>query len=337
MDDERAAICSLRAQPALDCGGTTPLCFHAAFVRARRDLSRAERTERPQHEKIYSDRPNDIIRILPASDTGLAQLDGLGSPSSAGQRNDSMQANSALSTLHSEVWTVLLSFAATLIAVIAGWFLNEMSSILRVRREDRCLIGRALSELMEVRLNTKLIPKAMHFLRRNFPGPLPPEADLLLRNFVTSFIPNPKDLEKRYNDAVSSVAGRFPALAYELRSKDQFGPIVRHLRSIVGSDPAAVKAWLNVEDKLSQTTTPLLDDLILRLAKHHGRSTLQEIKSKLTNADDIPKEADQLAKEFIADVLRASANSVKNERPQGKNAATPPTTQPHMEEHGPKS
>lgn len=247
-----------------------------------------------------------------------------------------MQANPAVSTLHSETWTVLLSSAATLIAVIAGWFLNEMSSILRARREDRCLIGRALSELMEVRLNTNLIPTVMRFLRKNIPGPLPPEADVFVRNLLTSLIPNPADLQKRYNDAVSSVAGRFPAIAYELRSKDQLGPILQHLRPIIVSDPSAIKAWLHVEDKLSETTTPLLDDLILRLARLHGRSTLREIRSNLTSPVDIPKEADQLVQEFIADFLRASADATKNEHPPGEKTPNPPGMQPPAEDNGPK-
>jgi hypothetical protein len=49
------------------------------------------------------------------------------------------------------MWPTILGIGGTLIGLIVGFGLNELSFVIRSSREDRRTIGKALAELMEIR------------------------------------------------------------------------------------------------------------------------------------------------------------------------------------------
>jgi hypothetical protein len=53
------------------------------------------------------------------------------------------------------------------------------------------------------------------------PATIPAQDEIMLRNVLWTFLfPNTEGMQKRYEDAVSTVAAFLPLLAYDLRSKD---------------------------------------------------------------------------------------------------------------------
>ena len=120
------------------------------------------------------------------------------------------------------IWGAVLGFVGTLI----GFGLNELSYILRQRREDRQKLGNVLAELLELRLHQKIIPSAMERFRAIIPAAIPAVVEVQIRAFFGSLLPRPDALSARYEKAVTEVAGAFPALAFTLRSKDMLSPFL---------------------------------------------------------------------------------------------------------------
>src|SRR5215471_20644831 len=122
-------------------------------------------------------------------------------------------------------WSAVFAVAGTLV----GFALNELSYVLRGRREDKRKVGQALAELLEIRNEIRMMPEVMQTIRSLLPAPIPANAEFQIRLVFRTFIPNPEGLRQRYNEAVTSVAGAFPLLAYDLRAKDSMTPILTQL------------------------------------------------------------------------------------------------------------
>ena len=187
-------------------------------------------------------------------------------------------------------WLTILGIGGTLTGLIVGFGLNELSSVIRTSREDRRTIGKALAELLEVRHHLKTLPLAIEALKASLPGPIGAHDEFMLRKAIWFFLPNTEGLQKRYEDAVSAVAGEFPTLAFELRSKDAIGPLIGRLRGTLPIDPKDSPLWLKMEDEVVRLSIPKLDDLIRELANLHRRSTAKDVKAILKNPFEIPTE-----------------------------------------------
>ena len=70
------------------------------------------------------------------------------------------------SSASSPLWSYVLGISGTLIGLVIGFLLNELSSAIKSGREDRRTIGKALAELLEVRHHLKTLPVTIRFAQR---------------------------------------------------------------------------------------------------------------------------------------------------------------------------
>jgi hypothetical protein len=201
----------------------------------------------------------------------------------------------------------LLAILGTLGGTILGFGLNEASYLVRVRREERHLLGRVLNELLEIRNQMKMMPTLMESLKSRIPAAVPTAAEFTIRKLVREITSGLfQGMQERYNQAVSEVSGAFPVLAYELRAKDTLVPLLRQLAAFVPvNDAAAMDFAIKLEEELTRTTLPVLEELIRRVASLCGRTTRKETDLVLTRQFEIPKSTDNLLSQVLSRVARA--------------------------------
>jgi hypothetical protein len=211
----------------------------------------------------------------------------------------------------SSSWTTIIPIMGTLAGVAAGFLANEASHLIRTKREDRNVLGRTLSDLLEIRHHLRAIPEVIGLVRSRFPAALPTEVNFGMRQILRALLPDIAALSKRFDEAVSGVAGPFPLLAFELRSKDALSRALAILASFGASDVKAQAVLVDVEDMMIRSTLPVLNDLILRTAKMHSRNTLEETKQSLVRQFELPKEADQVVTHLFktaVEAMKSAAN-----------------------------
>jgi hypothetical protein len=212
----------------------------------------------------------------------------------------------------------LLAVFGTLAGTVLGFGLNEASYLVRARREERHLLGRVLKELLEIRNQTKIMPTLMETLKSRIPAALPPAADFAIRQMFRDILSGlMQGIQERYNQAVSEVSGAFPVLAYELTAKDILVPLLRQFASLVpATDATAVDFWIKLEEELTRTSLPVLEDLIRRIASMCGRTIRKETDEVLTRQFELPKSTDKFLSQFLSEIAKT------------KPPATPPGTPP---------
>ena len=209
-------------------------------------------------------------------------------------------------------WAAFFAVAGTL----AGFTLNELSYVLRVRREDKRKVGQALAALLEIRRQIEAVPALMEVLRLRIPAPLPASAEFQFRVIYRALLPNAEALGRRYDEAVTAVAGAFPVLAFELRSKDLMTPLMTQLSSMVGqTDNTAVEMFVRMEDQIIQAIRPTLEELIKQTASLHSRKARNQVDSLLQHKFELPKSFDK----FISQILSQAGKQQVNPE-----AAVPP-------------
>jgi hypothetical protein len=213
------------------------------------------------------------------------------------------------------MWTSLLAVFGTLAGTLFGFALNEFSYIVRTRREDRRLLGRALNELLEIRNQSKMVPTLMETLRAQIPAAMPTAVDFELRKALREVTSNlVGDMQKRYEQTVSAVSEAFPVLAYELRSKDVLVPLLKMLAPFVSaSDATAVEAFIKMEEEITRVSVPVIEDLIRRVASMCGKKTRREADAVLAARFELPRSTEKLfasvfsAAREVSNLRRAAA------------------------------
>lgn len=224
---------------------------------------------------------------------------------------------------HVALWGAAIGAIGALCAVVVGFFLNELSSALRARREDRRTIGRALAEILEVRHCFAIFPTVLREIRKLSPVPIPAEAELFFRKIFAALIPGLESLQTRYDEAVSSVAGSFPLLAYQLRSKDAVAPYLSRVRQALPAAAPFAEFWVKLEDQITQRGVAALDELVLELARKHSRKTLRVTRQAIKQEFELPQQFSDLVKGAIAQAQKTdeanggqptseAANALKN-------------------------
>jgi hypothetical protein len=228
-------------------------------------------------------------------------------------------------------WTYALAALGALGTFALGFLFNELSTLRKQRREDQRAVGQALTELLEIRHQLTVIPRAIEVLRARIPAPLPAEVDFFIRQFVREKFLDPAALRERYDKAVSAVSGAFPLLAYELRSKDLMAVMLKEVAPLAAADPQSRTLWTRVEDELVRSSVPLLDDLICRTARLLDRKTLKETKAALARTSGPNEEVEKLLERLfaVAAHMMAGQQAAPGEatvgRPlQGVDKASPP-------------
>lgn len=168
-----------------------------------------------------------------------------------------------------------------------GWFLHELSDVVRLRREDHRAAGKVLAELLEIRHRWRSLPAYITEIQKRFA--LPPEAHAIIRTVISQVLsPMLVRTEQRYNEAIDSIAGRMPLLAFQLRGKDVLRPALDQLQVLAGSDPAAIAALPTVEFALTKEALPVLEELLLKLAWIHGFGTWLRLRHRLRKKKSLP-------------------------------------------------
>ena len=193
-------------------------------------------------------------------------------------------------------WATLLAGSA--IAVLA----REIGNTIAGRRESRKPVGRALSELLEMRHQVLGVRAAMEELQAQFPqldGHWPVIRAAIVE-LSAQFCSDQQALRNRYNVAVDAVAEVNPVLAFQLRAKDTFPGAIQWV-----SQSAAQNTILSpVSGEISTILTNLfegeLDKLARDLAWRHGLLTYFRTRRALRRKPKMPREA----QEFLA-VMKA--------------------------------
>jgi hypothetical protein len=186
----------------------------------------------------------------------------------------------------------ILSLATGLV----GWLLNELSHRRREVAGDRRAVSRALADLLEIRHQTVGLKALLDEVTKHFQ--LPANVMSLVLPYVHQFWPNTDDLSRRYNEAVNAVAAADPFLGFQLRSKDEVTRLLKTLQQLSSQDQKATQLWAELQAILLDLIKSPLDDIILDLAKQHGRRTSKSIRKYLAEPIAESKEL----KEYFAKV-----------------------------------
>jgi hypothetical protein len=173
-----------------------------------------------------------------------------------------------------------------LVGVLIGWGLNELSQVLRIRRERRVPVGRALSQLLEARdflLVTREISQALTARPK-----APHGVGMAIRAIAPKFVPLLPDRLGMYMEALTEVAGLSPVLAFRLRGSGPVMILLEQLRCLMSADPAAVRHWEQLGAELKAEAYRDLDRLIRVAARHHGWRTWLDVCWVLRKGSRLP-------------------------------------------------
>jgi hypothetical protein len=177
-------------------------------------------------------------------------------------------------------------------SLIAGWFLNEMSKKFQSSRERKALIGRALSNLLELHHQIRTVETSFQFLVNRFA--LPAEAEADVRQLLQQIIQQSDPYVARYEEAVSQLSENDPITAFRLNTSAQIPRFLTLMRTMVSVDGAPDENTLLAEKHLRGIFVPLLERAIMELAQLHGRSTHKQVQQKLAAPTEFPEELNLL-------------------------------------------
>ena len=192
-----------------------------------------------------------------------------------------------------------LSVLVPVVSLIAGWFLNEMSKKSQMSRERRALIGRALSNLLELHHRIRAVENTLQLLMSRFE--LTTEAEVIVRQFIQRIIPQNDKYVAGYEDAIGQLSESDPVTAFLLSTNAQipgFLTLIRTVSSIEGMPDADLAFF---EKQLKEILVPHLKQAIKELAKLHGKSTRRQVNKLLDSPVEIPEELNQFLQKLQAE------------------------------------
>lgn len=167
-----------------------------------------------------------------------------------------------------------------LIAVALGWLFSELSSVVRLRREDRRAAGPVLTDLFEIRNRLVSMDECMKEFGHQLQ--LPHQARLQLQQYLLTVFPEPPGFIEKYEEAVSTLARVDPIRAFRLRGQMLVGPFVTALRGLAASTPADSELWSTIfEPEFQGRFKRHLEELILEVARAHGWLTWWNARKRL--------------------------------------------------------
>jgi len=181
---------------------------------------------------------------------------------------------------------------SAVVTLLIGWFLNELHHWFWSSREAREPFGRALADLLEIRHELKGLRVILAEVKKRVS--ISGDDERAMRTLLESILPEVEDLRDRFNNAVTSIASVDPVLAFRLRRKDQFRPLLERARALakLGEHGNELPIWL--EDKLTNVFMLSLEELIIDVAKGHGLRTWWRVRRRMSKPDDLPREVDEL-------------------------------------------
>lgn len=174
----------------------------------------------------------------------------------------------------------------TLAAVGLGWVLSEIGNRLRNRTAAKAALGRALSELTEIRHYVQGISVVMAELRKRLS--MPPQDALNAMVWFGHLLPPDATLPERYSKAVADIAGTHPLLAFRLRSKDQIPTVLSKLRALQLAESAVSAADIQIDDFITKELISALEDGMRELAFGHSLTTWWRVRALLRRPLTLP-------------------------------------------------
>lgn len=176
-----------------------------------------------------------------------------------------------------------------LIGGIVGLLVGQLSQWFALRRQHKDAIGKALSDVLEIRHQMLGIPLVIEYLTKGFS--IPPESQGQLRVALDRVLPTDTDLSTRFGEAVTLVAARNPLLAFRLRSKDTAQPLLSTVRALaVAAGPSSAAAMTTIEARLLKELSSHFDELVKELSFRHGFLTWYRARRLLKRGVSIPEE-----------------------------------------------
>jgi hypothetical protein len=188
-----------------------------------------------------------------------------------------------------------LSLVGTLVGVVIGWLLKEISEVLRLRREDRRVIGRVLVDLVEIKYRVFDVKKISDELIERFK--IPTQDQLAFQSYLESFLSNLENLHRRYEENVNAIASIYPFLGFQLRFQDLLVPYMSQLRSFrltVPVDATSLTTLSQWETKFLELVKPEFESLIYRLAKLHSWKTRSDARHHIKTPPKLPSELEEI-------------------------------------------
>lgn len=193
----------------------------------------------------------------------------------------------------------LEGFAFSLLGILAGWLLNEMSKRFQISRERKGHIGRALSNLLELHHQIRAVENTIQHLMLHFG--LPDDAEHYLRPLLQQMIPQDDECVAQFSNAIEQLSESDPLTAFVLRNKGQIPHILATLRSMVTVHGVSDKEMEFIQKQLREILIPTLETAIRELAQLHGASTKRKANAYLDAPFQILEEAKTMLQNIEAE------------------------------------
>lgn len=190
-----------------------------------------------------------------------------------------------------------LSNIIPVLALLLGWFLNEVTRHFGIRREKQKAVSQAIADLLEIRHGFVSIRMIVEEIAKRFQ--LSPEKQPEIKEFFKSIFPHPTaNFNERYDSTVTLIASSDPILGFRLRSKNLIGEYLSNLSALVDNDAESQALFSEYEAKLQNILIPDIEENILDLAKQHSLVTWFRVRHLLNRKQGMPKELDKLLREM---------------------------------------
>ncbi|WP_047548612.1 hypothetical protein [Methylotenera sp. G11] len=186
----------------------------------------------------------------------------------------------------------LFQVALPLIGVIIGSLLTGLGTYIQAKLERKRTIALALTDLLEIRHHISGIEVIFEAMHKRFD--IPAEASLILQTLIEQMSPLNNDVHKRYDNAISLLAGLDPMLAFHLRSKNTLPNLLATIRSITESAGLSKDDIVQIESTLRLSLAPHLDEAVIELAGRHSLNTKRKVKKLISNSKEMPPELDDI-------------------------------------------
>lgn len=190
----------------------------------------------------------------------------------------------------------LFQTSLPLIGVIIGSLLTGIGTYFRLRAERKRAIALALSDLLEIRHHICGIEVVLGAVNKRFTPPA--EATSMLLGLIEKISPVDADVHKRYDSAVSLLAGIDPLLAFNLRSKNTLPNMLISLRNVAESAGLSINDINQFESTLRLNLAPHLDEAVIELARKYSFRTKLKVKRLIANSGALPPEIDAMLDEL---------------------------------------
>jgi hypothetical protein len=184
-----------------------------------------------------------------------------------------------------------------LLAVALGWLLNELSSLVRLRREDRRAAGPVLTDILEIRHRLLTVDECVKELGKQLQ--IPSQAQLQFQQYIQTLFPEPPQFIEKYEEAVSTLARVDPIRAFRLRGQPLIAPFLACLQGLAASTKTDTEIWSTIlQPQFLARFRPHIEELILDVARAHGWVTWWRARRRLR--EPALSEADR---KWISDVI----------------------------------